>query len=328
MGDVLSRELLRFGGVAALAAGIPPSDDAQAAEHVHAADSRVQSAPLLSNEAADYTLRIATGLIELGADPAASTKLYDGQFPGPLLRLTEGKRVVVDIHNDADTPKQLHWHGQFVSGRLNAASNGETVSTGRLLWCEAWVAKKKAGIAKRGELLQSGLGRRCRLPNLLRGERAVGLGFDRNEQRRQCRRPRRAAGRQVWPALGIVVGGAELLRVTDDQNLGRQAAVGIVECSAPVPPRGICHLIDGCPPGSICLRGAQLVKLGNKFWCATEAHPALHLERMSEDRKLGFTIGQPDQGQHRKALPFLLDGSDGRVRDSDCVWTLILAIFE
>ena len=35
-------------------------------------------------------------------------------FPGPLLRFTEGRPVVVDVHNDTDTPEQLHWHGQIV----------------------------------------------------------------------------------------------------------------------------------------------------------------------------------------------------------------------
>src|SRR5262249_59919646 len=67
-----------------------------------------------SSEPADYTLRIATGLVELGPETIVSTRLYNGQFPGPLLRFTEGKRVVVDIHNDTDTPDQLHWHGQFL----------------------------------------------------------------------------------------------------------------------------------------------------------------------------------------------------------------------
>jgi FtsP/CotA-like multicopper oxidase with cupredoxin domain len=64
-----------------------------------------------SPEKADYTLRIATGLVELSPEHIVSTTLYNGQFPGPMVRLTEGKRVVVDIYNDTDTPEQLHWHG-------------------------------------------------------------------------------------------------------------------------------------------------------------------------------------------------------------------------
>jgi FtsP/CotA-like multicopper oxidase with cupredoxin domain len=60
----------------------------------------------------DYTLRIAQDLVELAPDRVVSTALYNGQFPGPLLRFTEGKPVTVDIHNDTATPEQLHWHGQ------------------------------------------------------------------------------------------------------------------------------------------------------------------------------------------------------------------------
>ncbi len=61
---------------------------------------------------ADHTIRIAPGLVELAPDQIISTTLYNGQFPGPLLRLQEGRPVVVDIHNDTDSPEQLHWHGQ------------------------------------------------------------------------------------------------------------------------------------------------------------------------------------------------------------------------
>jgi hypothetical protein len=35
----------------------------------------------LAHEKADYTLRIATGLVELAPDHIVSTTLYNGQFP-------------------------------------------------------------------------------------------------------------------------------------------------------------------------------------------------------------------------------------------------------
>ncbi len=63
---------------------------------------------------ADYTLTIAAKPIELAPHRIISTKVYNGQFPGPLLRFKEGQRVTIDIHNETDTPEQLHWHGQFV----------------------------------------------------------------------------------------------------------------------------------------------------------------------------------------------------------------------
>jgi FtsP/CotA-like multicopper oxidase with cupredoxin domain len=73
-------------------------------------------------EKPDFTLRIGTGLVELSPDHIVSTTLYNGQFPGPLLRFTEGQRVVVDIHNDTDTPELVHWHGQMIPSDVDGAS--------------------------------------------------------------------------------------------------------------------------------------------------------------------------------------------------------------
>ncbi len=75
---------------------------------------------------ADHDIRIRTGLIELGPDTIVSTTTYNGAFPGPLLRLIEGKRVTIDIHNETDTPEQLHWHGQFVPAEIDGAAEEGT----------------------------------------------------------------------------------------------------------------------------------------------------------------------------------------------------------
>jgi FtsP/CotA-like multicopper oxidase with cupredoxin domain len=77
---------------------------------------------LAADAPADHTLRIATGLVELGPDTIVSTKLYNGQFPGPLLRFQEGKPVMVDIFNDTDTPELLHLHGLFLPAELDGAA--------------------------------------------------------------------------------------------------------------------------------------------------------------------------------------------------------------
>lgn len=104
------RHLLRAGAAAALAAGVPYLRRAAA-----------QDLPR-----ADYTLRIATGLVELAPDRIVSTTTYNGQFPGPLIRLKEGRRVVVDIHNDTDTPEQLHWHGLGLPAEVDGAAEAGT----------------------------------------------------------------------------------------------------------------------------------------------------------------------------------------------------------
>src|SRR5450755_2899472 len=80
----------------------------------------------LNEVPADYTLTIATKPIELAPNRIVSATTYNGQFPGPLLRLKEGERVTVDIRNDTDTPEQLHWHGQFLSTDVDGAAEEGT----------------------------------------------------------------------------------------------------------------------------------------------------------------------------------------------------------
>jgi len=75
---------------------------------------------------ADYTLRIRRTNIELAPNHVVSTTVYNDQFPGPLLRLTEGRRVIVDIHNDTDTPELVHWHGQMIPSGIDGAAEEGT----------------------------------------------------------------------------------------------------------------------------------------------------------------------------------------------------------
>src|ERR1035441_6029576 len=73
---------------------------------------------------ADYALTIAVKPVELAPDRIVSTTTYNGQFPGPLLRFQEGKPVTIDIHNETDTPEQLHWHGQYLSTDVDGSEIG------------------------------------------------------------------------------------------------------------------------------------------------------------------------------------------------------------
>jgi FtsP/CotA-like multicopper oxidase with cupredoxin domain len=75
---------------------------------------------------ADYTLHIKSSAIEIAPKRIISATTYNGQFPGPLLRFKEGRQVTVDIHNDTDTPEQLHWHGQKVSVDVDGAAEEGT----------------------------------------------------------------------------------------------------------------------------------------------------------------------------------------------------------
>jgi FtsP/CotA-like multicopper oxidase with cupredoxin domain len=70
----------------------------------------------------DYTLRIASGLVELAPEHIVSTTLYNGAFPGPLLRLKEGQRTTIDIHNDTDSPELVHWHGLNIPSAVDGSA--------------------------------------------------------------------------------------------------------------------------------------------------------------------------------------------------------------
>jgi FtsP/CotA-like multicopper oxidase with cupredoxin domain len=76
--------------------------------------------------AADYTLRIAATPVEIAPRHIVSAVTYNGQFPGPLLRFKEGQEAIVDIHNETDTPEQLHWHGQFLPVDVDGAAEEGT----------------------------------------------------------------------------------------------------------------------------------------------------------------------------------------------------------
>src|SRR5271167_2117247 len=73
-------------------------------------------------QSADYTLTIATKPLEVAPNRILSVTTYNGQFPGPLLRFKEGVPVTIDVHNQTDTPEQLHWHGQLLSTEVDGAA--------------------------------------------------------------------------------------------------------------------------------------------------------------------------------------------------------------
>jgi len=110
------RNFLRVAGASAASTLLSPS-------------SLISQPPLTNSQSdipAGYTLTIATTPIELAPNRIISVATYNGQFPGPLLRLKEGERVTVDVHNQTDTPEQLHWHGQFVSPLIDGAAEEGT----------------------------------------------------------------------------------------------------------------------------------------------------------------------------------------------------------
>ena len=113
------RNFLKAAGSIAGTSVLPPGLFGRSATMRPEDASQVASSP-------DYTLAIAVKPVELAPNRILSTTTYNGQFPGPLLRLKEGQQVTVDIHNQTDRPEQLHWHGQFVSTDVDGAAEEGT----------------------------------------------------------------------------------------------------------------------------------------------------------------------------------------------------------
>ncbi len=64
--------------------------------------------------APDYTLEIAPYTLDLSPKRSVKTLAYNGQVPGPLLRMKEGKPITIDVHNATKDPEIVHWHGLFL----------------------------------------------------------------------------------------------------------------------------------------------------------------------------------------------------------------------
>ena len=64
--------------------------------------------------AVDYSLRIQQLTLELAPGIVIQTVGYNGQVPGPLLRLKEGVPASIDVFNDTSTPELVHWHGLHI----------------------------------------------------------------------------------------------------------------------------------------------------------------------------------------------------------------------
>ncbi|HET7700661.1 MAG TPA: multicopper oxidase domain-containing protein [Candidatus Limnocylindria bacterium] len=44
---------------------------------------------------------------------------YNGQIPGPIIRVTEGERVRIRVKNDLDQTTGTHWHGQKLTNNMD-----------------------------------------------------------------------------------------------------------------------------------------------------------------------------------------------------------------
>ncbi len=78
---------------------------------------------------ADYTIRIAPYRLEIAPGKFVNTTAFNGQVPGALIRVREGKQVAIDVVNETAIPDIVHWHGLHIPSVQDGASEeGSPVS--------------------------------------------------------------------------------------------------------------------------------------------------------------------------------------------------------
>ena len=71
---------------------------------------------------ADYALRIEPVSLEIAPGILVKTTAYNGEVPGPLLRLKEGVPVTIDVTNASINEDIVHWHGLVIDSRNDGAA--------------------------------------------------------------------------------------------------------------------------------------------------------------------------------------------------------------
>jgi FtsP/CotA-like multicopper oxidase with cupredoxin domain len=69
----------------------------------------------------DYTLKIEPCSVEIAPGVVVKTTAYNGQVPGPMLRLKEGVPAIIDVTNASANPDIVHWHGLAIDSLNDGA---------------------------------------------------------------------------------------------------------------------------------------------------------------------------------------------------------------
>ena len=75
---------------------------------------------------ADYKIDIAPVTLDLSPHHRLTTTAYNGQVPGPLLRLKENQPITIEVTNRTDRPEVVHWHGLRIPADVDGATEEGT----------------------------------------------------------------------------------------------------------------------------------------------------------------------------------------------------------
>jgi FtsP/CotA-like multicopper oxidase with cupredoxin domain len=89
----------------------------------------------LSNTKPDYRLRIGPCTLEIGKGIEVRTLAYNGQVPGPVLRMRKDIPVTIDVTNATSHPDLVHWHGLAIDSLNDGAmeEGSPMIAPGRAL---------------------------------------------------------------------------------------------------------------------------------------------------------------------------------------------------
>jgi FtsP/CotA-like multicopper oxidase with cupredoxin domain len=69
----------------------------------------------------DVKLEISPFTLEASPKHYFRTLAYNGQVPGPLIRMRQGQEQSVEIHNLSSEPEILHWHGLYLPPAIDGS---------------------------------------------------------------------------------------------------------------------------------------------------------------------------------------------------------------
>jgi FtsP/CotA-like multicopper oxidase with cupredoxin domain len=72
------------------------------------------AAPLCRGQNGGLSLSIAPLNLEIGPKRFVKTIAYNGQVPGPLVRVREGETLTVNVTNQTGADELVHWHGLHI----------------------------------------------------------------------------------------------------------------------------------------------------------------------------------------------------------------------
>ena len=71
--------------------------------------------------AADYHLKIAMEKVEIADRVLIETLAFNGEIPGPLIRLKESTTTTIQVTNNTSRDELVHWHGLYLPSDVDGA---------------------------------------------------------------------------------------------------------------------------------------------------------------------------------------------------------------